>query len=422
VSFSGAEFWRGVIQTVAWLVAAAWIWKASDAVKSLPQIPNLSGVEWDITPSQEATLTVVVPARDEAANIAATLDALLLADYEWLRILAIDDRSQDLTGTIMDVYVAEYATRMPGRLDVIHITDLPEGWLGKTFALQVATENSNSEYLLYTDADVLFSPSVLRRAMNYAVTSNADHLVVLPTMQVRSRGEGIVLGFFQILGMWASRLWRVSDPKSRDTVGIGAFNMVRRKALTDIGGWTPQRLAILEDITLGRRMKAAGMQQRVAFAPGLVLVHWAKGAFGLIRVMTKNLFSAFNFQPVLLAGAALWIVLFCIAPLFELGWWATVAPAVLVLCCIGATYRVMGEVSQIDARYAWLFPLGALAFLWAMLRSMAVVFWQKGVVWRGTLYELEDLRRHNSPFIWERQGAQKRKAITEANRTANLKK
>jgi cellulose synthase/poly-beta-1,6-N-acetylglucosamine synthase-like glycosyltransferase len=166
VKFGGSEFWRGVIQTVAWLVAGAWIWKASDLVKSMHSVPNLNSAEWDFSPRQKATLTVVVPARDEADNMAATLDALLLADYPWLRILAIDDRSKDRTGTIMDAYVAEYATRMPGKLDVIHITDLPEGWLGKTFALQVATESSDSDFLLYTDADVLFSPSVLRRAMN----------------------------------------------------------------------------------------------------------------------------------------------------------------------------------------------------------------------------------------------------------------
>jgi cellulose synthase/poly-beta-1,6-N-acetylglucosamine synthase-like glycosyltransferase len=404
-----SEFWRGVIQTLSWAVAAAWIWKASDAVKSMPTLPDLSGLEWDIAPERAATLTVVVPARDEAENIAATLDALLLADYEWLRILAIDDRSNDLTGRIMDAYVAEYATKLPGRFDVIHITDLPEGWLGKTFAMQVATENSDSEFLLYTDADVLFSPSVLRRAMSYAVAERVDHLVVLPTMQVRSRGEGIMLGFFQVLGMWASRPWRVADARSRDSVGVGAFNMVRRSALAAIGGWMPQRLAILEDVTLGRRMKAAGLRQRIVVAPGLVLVHWAKGAFGLIRVMTKNLFSAFNFQPLLLAGAAFWIALFCLAPIAELGWWATAGPALLVLCCIGATYRVMGAVSQIDARYGWLYPLGALAFVWAMLRSMAVVWWQRGVVWRGTLYELRDLRRHNSPFVWERQAKQKLK-------------
>lgn len=407
---SAGEWLRTGAETAAWLVTAAWVLRASDVVRNMPTMPRLTGVEWDRLPQRLATLTVVVPARNEEAHIAATLDALMLADYPALKVLVIDDRSTDQTGMIADAYVAEYAAKLPGRLDVIHVTDLPEGWLGKTFALQVATENSESEYLLFTDADVLFSPSVLRRAMVYMEAERADHAVVLPTMQVHSWGEGVILGFFQVLGMWAARPWRVSDPKRHDTVGVGAFNLVRRSALEEIGGWTPQRMAILEDITIGRRMKLAGMRQRLVFAPGMVLVHWASGGFGLVRVMTKNLFSAFNFRPLLLLGAVLWMIVFFLAPLAELGWWPTTLAGVMVLCCVGALYRVMGEVSQIDARYGWLFPLGALAFIWAMLRSMVAAWWKGGVVWRGTHYALRDLRRHNSQLKWIREAAEERRA------------
>jgi glycosyltransferase involved in cell wall biosynthesis len=395
-----SEFWGGVMETVGYLIALTWLIKTSDAIKGMPLVVRLDGLDWDIGPVNEASLTVVVPARDEAANIASTLDALLAADYGPLQILAIDDRSNDATGTIME----QYAERFPARMSVLHITELPDGWLGKTHALMLATEQTETEYLLFTDADVLFSPSILRRAMAYAEASEADHLVVLPTMQVKARGEGIVLGFFQIFGLWASRPWKIEDAESRrDVVGVGAFNLVRRDALSEIGGWAPQRLAVLEDITLGRRMKAAGMRQRIAFAPGLVLVHWAAGFKGLIRVMTKNLFSAFNFQPLLLVGACAWVVVFCLAPIVGLAWYRTVFPALIVFACIGAAYRVMGAASQVDARYGWLYPVGAIAFVWAMLRSMVVVLRQRGVVWRGTHYALKDLRQHNSPFVWERQ-------------------
>jgi glycosyltransferase involved in cell wall biosynthesis len=317
----------------------------------------------------------------------------------------VDDRSTDATGTIMDAYVRQQAIGKQPTLEVIHMKTLPAGWLGKTHAMSVATQQSHSEYVLFTDADVLFSPSVLRRAVAYAEQSRADHLVVLPTMQVMTRGEGIVLGFFQVLGIWASRLWRVSDvASSRDFVGVGAFNLVRRAAFESIGGWAPQRMAVLEDVTLGRRMKLAGMRQRVAYAPGLVLVHWASGAIGLVRVMTKNLFSSCNFRPLLMLGACGWIMVFCLAPLAALAWWPTLLPGLLVLCCIGAIYRVMGAVSRIDARYAWLYPLGAAAFVWAMLRSMMVVLWRGGVVWRGTFYALHELRRYNNPLQWGRSG------------------
>jgi glycosyltransferase involved in cell wall biosynthesis len=397
------DFWGDSLQLASWAVAAGWVVKASDALRYMPTVTRLDSLDWDVGPVEELSLTVVVPAKDEAENIAATLDALLASDYKPLHILAVDDRSSDATGVVMD----DYAAKHPQRVRVLHITELPEGWLGKTHALMAATEflanEGGSEFVLYTDADVLFSPSILRRAMAFAEATDADHLVVLPTMQVKSWGEGIVLGFFQIFGLWASRPWKVEDAASRrDIVGVGAFNMVRRAALEELGGWSPQRLAILEDITLGRRMKAAGMRQRIAFAPGLVLVHWAKGARGLVRVMTKNLFSAFNFRTTLLLGACVWVVVFCLGPVAGLLTQWTLLPALVVFCCIAVAYRVMGQASWIDARYGWLYPLGALAFLWAMLRSAATVLWQRGVVWRGTFYELKELRQHNSPFVWER--------------------
>jgi glycosyltransferase involved in cell wall biosynthesis len=419
LSIHVTEFWRGIIRIVSWAIALVWVLRTYDAVHLLPTLPDLTMVDWDAAPLGSPTLTVVVPARDEAENIAATLDALLLADYSGVRILVVDDRSTDGTGAIVDAYVAEYAERKPDRLEAIHIAELPEGWLGKTFALMVGTENSDSDYLLFTDADVLFSPSILRRALVYAQDSEADHLVVMPTMQVRSRGEGIVLGFFQIFGLWASRPWKVADPKARrDVIGVGAFNLVRRDALNEIGGWLPQRLAVVEDVTLGRRMKAAGMRQRIAFAPGLVLVHWAKGARGILRGMTKNLFSAFNFQPLLLLLAWLWIAVFCLLPLVGLAWLPTVLPALVILCCIGASYRLMGAESLIDARYVWLYPLGAVALMFAMLRSMVVVWAQRGVEWRGTHYPLRDLRGHNSLFVWERAARKRREEEISAQRLA----
>ena len=396
---------RDVVEAIAWVVAGAWGWKTADAIRHLPEVTDLTDLDWDIAPQHSPTLTVVVPARDEEADLAATLDTLMAQQYPYLQVVAVNDRSADGTGAIID----DFSARFPDKLHALHIEELPEGWLGKTFALALATEHTQSDFLLFTDADVLFSPSILRRTLAFAQTSAADHLVVFPTPLVKARGEGILLGFFQVFGLWASRPWRVADPRSkRDVIGVGAFNLVRREALEEIGGLAPQRLAVLEDITLGRRMKAAGLRQRIAFAPGLVLVHWAAGARGLVRVMTKNLFSAFNFQPLLLLLACLWIVVFCLAPVAGLFWYRTLIPSLLTLCAIGAAYRVIGEHSQIDARYAWLYPLGAAGFIWALLRSMGAVWIQGGVRWRGTHYALRDLRRHNSPFQWERAAAELR--------------
>lgn len=391
------RIWRDVIALSAWGIAIPWCVRTSALIQNFSLVPDLSWLDWNVSPTGTPGLIVVVTARDEADNIAATLDTLLAQDYPYLRVLAVDDRSVDATGTIMD----EYAARRPDRLTALHITKLEEGWLGKTFAMQVATQSSDSEYLLFTDADVLFSPSILRRALAYVEQSQAAHLVVMPTAQVRSRGEGIVLGFIQMLGLWASRPWRIADPKAqKDIIGVGSFNLVRRDALEAIGGFEPQRLTVLEDVILGRRIKAAGLRQRVAFAPGMVLVHWAKGMGGIVRAMTKNLFSAFNFRPFLLLGACLWIVVFCLLPIAGLVWWVTLLPALLVLSCVAVTYRELSAVSEVDARYGWLYPVGAVIFMYGMLRSMVVTWVNRGIVWRGTLYPLRELRRFNSPFQW----------------------
>lgn len=395
------ELTHWLLEVGSWSIALAWCYKVTDALRHMGEVADISAVEWDVHPENAPRLTVVVPARDEAENIAQTLAALLQADYPNLHIIAVDDRSNDATGQLID----EYADRHPDRLTALHVTELPYGWLGKTHAMEQSLRlAADSKYVLFTDADVLFSPSILRRSVVYAELAEADHLVVLPTMQVRSRGEGIVLGFFQIFGLWASRPWRVADPAARhDTIGVGAFNLVRREALMDLGGLTPQRLAVLEDITLGRRMKAAHKRQRVAFAPEFVLVHWAKGASGLMQVMSKNLFSAFNFRPLLAALACLWILLFCIAPIAGIFYWRTAGGGLLVAAAVSVAYRLYGQISRIDARYGWAFPVGAFAFLYAIGRSIFVVWKDRGVRWRGTLYPLAELRRHNSRLMVKRQ-------------------
>lgn len=400
---------RAAAEYGEWLLTVLWLSRTNEAIRHIGEVPDISQMEWDLIPPDGAapSLTVIVPARNEADNIGTTLETLLVQQYRNLRVLAIDDRSTDKTRQIID----EFAERYPEQIGAIHIDYLPEGWLGKTFALEVGTRHSSSEYLLFTDADILFSPSSLRRAMAYAAMTQADHVVVFPTPEVKGRGEGMVLAFFSVLGMWITRPWRVSDPQARhDVIGVGAFNLVRREALEVLGGWEPQRLAVVEDVTLGRRMKAAGLRQRVAFGPDLVLVHWAKGARGIVRGLTKNLFASVNFRTPLMLVACAAVLLLFLAPLPGLAWWPTMLPAFMAVCCIAASYRIMSARSLIDARYGWLYPVAVFVMLWAMLRSMLSVWMRRGVMWRGTFYPLRELRLHNSPWQWERSAAQARRA------------
>ena len=296
----------------SWVVALLWVWRGFGAAIGLPKVPDLLAVEFDAAPTTGPSLTVVVPALNEESAVGECLESLLAQEYESLRIIAVDDRSTDGTGAVMDRLAAQY----PERLQALHIEELPEGWLGKTHAMaKAAALEPTSEYLLFTDADILFRKDALRRTMSFVVASSADHMVTVPTLILKRWDESALLGFFQVCAVWAARPWKVADAKAkRDAVGVGAFNLLRRTAYEQVGGFEALRMEIIEDLGIARRIKRAGLRQRVAFGRDLVSVHWAAGAMGVVSVLTKNMFSAFGFRMPLLAGACGWLVGFCVLP------------------------------------------------------------------------------------------------------------
>jgi glycosyltransferase involved in cell wall biosynthesis len=384
------------IEIIAWLVALSWLWKVADAALGLPRIPNLLLPEHNIAPAGSPSITVILPARNEAADIAATLHSLLAQDYPNLQIIAVDDRSTDQTGAIIDTIATEH----PDKLRALHVTELPPDWLGKTHAMALAARHAATDYLLFTDADVLFRSDAIRRALAHAVATRADHLVTIPTTLIHRWDEAAILGFFQIFALWGARLWRVADPKSkRDSLGIGAFNLLSRSAYIQTGGFESLRMEIIEDLALARRIKHAGLVQRVAFGRGLVSLHWASGIKGLVNVMTKNLFSAFRFSIWLALLGCLWLLVFCVAPVVGLFFTPTRIPTALTIAAVVWAYRLMSRHSGISTGYALFFPFGALVFVFTLLRSMLLTLKRGGVIWRGTFYPLTVLRKNAAPLF-----------------------
>ncbi|MDW5267182.1 MULTISPECIES: glycosyltransferase [Acidobacteriaceae] len=385
-----------LLSYLAWLIAVFWVWKAIAAARGLPGIPDITLPQYDVAPEGNPSLTVIVPARNEAADVAACLQSLLEQDYANLQIIAVDDRSTDQTGAIMEALAAKH----PDKLHVLHITELPSNWLGKPHAMAFAALHASSDYLLFTDADILFRPDAIRRCLAQAVATNADHFVTLPTPIIKTHGEGMLLGFLQVLGLWATRPWRADNPRAtRDFVGIGAFCLLRSSAYQELGGFEAFRMEILEDLTLARRVKLMELRQRVAVSPGLVRVHWAPGAMGVVGVMTKNLFAVFQFHISFLLIACGWLTLFYLAPVAFLASPATRIAAIVTIAAIALLYRVAGRLSGISAWYAALFPISAMLFIYSLLCSMFVTLRQGGVTWRGTFYPLAELRNNKSTSL-----------------------
>jgi cellulose synthase/poly-beta-1,6-N-acetylglucosamine synthase-like glycosyltransferase len=387
---------KTLLAIIAWLVAAIWLWRVLPALVKLPTVPDLRRArEKKLEREDCPSLTIIVPARDEAAAIESCLRSLLGSDYPNLQIIAVDDRSTDATGAIMDALAAQQE-----RLRVLHVRDLPADWLGKSHAMALAASQAQSEWLLFTDADVLFAPDTLRRAVAFAEGSHADHFVLYPTLILRGWAEPMLIAFFQSLSVMAGRPWKIADPRAkRDFVGVGAFNLVRRSVYGSLGGFTALRMEVLEDMALGFRVKQAGYAQRVAFGRDLVRIRWADSARGMLNNLTKNLYSAFRFRALLVLAACVGMALMGWVPFIALAIpgaarWAGIATLFALLLLNLRYWRQTG----ISPAYLLLFPLATLLFLWTLLRSVVLVWRRGGVLWRGTLYPLKDLRRHARPM------------------------
>ncbi len=384
----------------AWLIAAAWLWRVLPALRMLPSVPNLLEQKYLADdPAKLPSLTVIVPAKDEAAAIERCLRSLLASEYRDLRVVAIDDRSTDDTGRLMDKVAAEPAAQ--NRLRVLHVTELPGGWLGKPHAMALAASGADSDWLLFTDADVIFAPDALGRAVAFANESGADHFVLYPTLILHGWAERMLIAFFQSVSALAGRPWKISDPKSkRDYIGVGAFNLIRRSVYESLGGYTELRMEVLEDMRLGYRVKRAGYAQRVAFGKDLIRIRWAESALGILNNLSKNLFAVFRFRPALVVGACIGMALFCLTPFAALAFpggprWAGIVTLISLLL-LNLRYARLTDISSV---YLILFPVATLMFLWTLLRSMILVLWRGGVLWRGTLYPLKELRRQAGP-LW----------------------
>lgn len=373
-------------------LALAWIWRLADAALGMPKLADISRPEWDRTPPGNPRVSIIVPACNEAADIEATLVRLLDLEYENYEVIAVDDRSTDRTGEIMEKVASGAA---PGRLIVVRIAELPPGWMGKPHAMWSAAHRATGDWLLFTDADVLFKPDALRRAVAYAEAESADHLILFPRMIMKWPGERMMIAFFQTLFVFGHRPWKVADPRTKDHIGVGAFNLVRRQVYEAVGTYKALRFEVLDDMKLGKVVKTAGYAQRNVFGADLISIRWAKGAMGVVDNLTKNFFAIMSFQwPRALAScfALAFLNLMPFAGVLLAHGWARLGHAV-ALFSMFSIYVGMSTKSDIPPYYFLLHPVSTALFVYTMLRSTFLTLARGGINWRGTFYPLYELRK-----------------------------
>jgi glycosyltransferase involved in cell wall biosynthesis len=375
------------------ILALAWFSRIVDAALGMPHVADIARPKWDRSPTPEPRVSIIVPARNEEEDIRQTLTRLLALEYSNYEVVAVNDRSTDSTGVGMEEIAAKPEAH--SKLKVIHVTELPPGWMGKTHAMWTATEQASGDWLLFTDADVLFKPETLRRAVAYAEAEKADHVVLLPRMIMKLPGEKMMMAFFQTLFVFGHRPWKVSDPKAGDHMGVGAFNLVRCSTYNAVGTYKALRMEVVDDMKLGKVIKNAGFAPRVVFGEDLVSLRWAEGAFGIVDNLTKNFFALLSFQWWRTVGSVIGVGFLNLGPflgvLLAHGWMRV--PFGIALVSILAIYFGMSSRSAVRPYYFFLHPVATTLFMYILMRSMFHTLWNNGIVWRGTRYPLEELRK-----------------------------
>ncbi|MEC9091890.1 MAG: glycosyltransferase family 2 protein, partial [Planctomycetota bacterium] len=354
-------------------------------------IPRQTGHDLDSTTAVPSlpSLTVIVPACNEGETIEAAAQSLLAQDYPALEFIFINDRSEDDTGNIID-RLAE----SDSRIKPVHITTLPEGWLGKVHALHVATTQAQGEWLLYTDADVCFEPNALQEIVTYALNEDIDHLAGLPKIRPANFALEVAIATFFSLSMFFVSPKRVADPNDPLAVGVGALNLVRRSTLENSDGFPWLKMETVDDLGLGLLLKRSGARTQAVLAKSQLSLGWYNRLGEMAKGLEKNspALTRYSFWR----AVGLWSI-FPLALTSLLGLLALPGTAAILLITVGAVFSwVAGQAMTRKTSFSpisfLLSPFGFILLWLIFCRAISLLWWRAGVDWRGTHYPLSSLK------------------------------
>jgi len=353
--------------------AATWL-RVPD-VEALPDAPSVS---------------IVVPARNEARSIERCVRSLLAQTAPHFEVIVVDDRSEDETSDILARLSAEDA-----RLRVVRGKELPAGWVGKPWALDQGVAVARGSWLLFTDADSAHAPHSVASAVAFARAQHAEALSISTYQELGSPAERAILP--SILGLVllaCGTLGAINDPSKIDNaLANGQYLLVERRAYEALGGHTALRDKIAEDLEFARLVKSDG-RFRLVLAGGesLATVRMYTSFREIWDGFTKNVYFGANGELNKLAGGIVLLSLVSwLPPLLAIDGfarrrpWQALEAALASATTIATAARAM-QLVRLDARLGWFQPLGTAVLAGITLRSTARILSGRGVEWRGRTY------------------------------------
>lgn len=368
-----------------------YLFLAGGTLLGIRQIGQLQDVIAPASVEQDwPVVSIIVPALNEAATIKPALASILALDYPFLEIIAVNDRSTDETGAILE----EMAHNAP-RLKVHHLAALPAGWLGKNHALWFGAARAKGDLLLFTDADVVMGGNSLRQAVGYLQMNNLDHLAIFFDTLVPGGLLNMLIIDFACAFLAVMKPWKARRPGTRHHIGIGAFNLVRSKTYQRCG--THQALAMhpVDDVELGRLIKTTGGRQDCLLGHHAISVKWYGSVAALVHGLEKNIFPFCQYSIFRVMAFSTLIIIFRIWPLLAILFCQGPVAALnlfLVTIQLGVAIAAASRSGLLVRHVIW-FPLSPFIGLYILWNSTTKTLYRGGIIWRGTFYSLAELKK-----------------------------
>ena len=344
-------------------------------------IANLSSVprlERAGEPRETPLVSLLVPARNEEANLIANLPLLLAIDWPRLEIIVLDDGSEDDTASVVESFAPDH----PGRIRLIRGEALPEGWLGKNWACSQLARAANGDVLLFCDADVSPGRWAVGRTLALLERWNADAATAVLRHRFGSWGERAVVPLVAQLPV-AATLPLALVPRTRApslSMANGQWIAFTRAAYDAAGGHAAVRADVLEDVALGRAVKRAGFRLVSAVSTEQVTVRMYAGLAEVRAGFRKNLYALFGGSPLAFAAS---LAVFLLTAVYPWAMALRATPLVLAALAMLVALRLTAAATfRHGMASVLLHPLGALLTVGIAMES-ALARWRGGVEWKG---------------------------------------
>lgn len=360
----------------------------------LKREPRLADRTSGNVPNPLPLVTVIISAKDEERHIEEAARSILASDHSSIQLILVDDRSTDRTLEIM-----EDLARQDGRITVLSVQELPPGWTGKTHAVFLGTHQASGEVLLFTDADTVFRPDAISRALRHFLTNGLDMMSLIPGFTDRGLLEDAVHPHLALGLSYFYPLTEVNDSAKPAAMASGCFIMISKSAYREVGTWETFRSQVTEDVALAKAVKARGLKMGLMRGGDLVRTRpfetlsevcrfWKRTYYGALeQSIPKMVRLVFNYASLVLLtlffafSGVLLLAGTDTAPINALFAMSTLAMAAVII-----PYSVFIRLEHGNWMYGLMAPVGIFVGAWVAVNTLGTVVMDKGIQWRGSLY------------------------------------